>query len=349
MSISVSHVKLRQFLSFCAEISWQKEAYNIALNVINNISPVLDCERASFFFVRDDSLELILGQGVDSIKLPLGQGLVGECAATKKVISVPFAYKDSRFNKEFDKKIPNWTTKNILVAPVCDKGGKVIGVLQALNHKGGAFDVTHETMISYLANHVGACLSALLSNQQMKLQLAKRTAFMDCLMYFESCDSFGASTIIFSLRRAAQAITNCDRVTIYTVNHETKTIKVVDANSSTDFMIPIGQGIAGMVAKTGEAEIIPDAYADKRFNGQLDKETGYKTKTMLVIPMIDVNQTVNGVMQMINKSIDVDDGEFTAEDQRFMVLLAKTAFPMLLKSGVFYKKHIIDSLAHISK
>jgi len=75
--------------------------------VINNISPVLDCERASFFFVRDDSIELILGQGVDSIKLPLGAGLVGECAATKKVISVPFAYKDSRFNKEFDKKIPN--------------------------------------------------------------------------------------------------------------------------------------------------------------------------------------------------------------------------------------------------
>jgi len=351
MSISVSHVKLQQFFSFCGRLSWQNEAYNIALTVVNNISPVFDCERASFFFVRDNSLELILGQGVDSIKLPLGEGLAGECAATKKVISVPFAYKDSRFNKKFDENIPNWTTKNILVAPVCDKTGKVIGVLQALNHKGSAFDVMHETMISYLANHVGSCLSSIFANEQLRLELAKRAAFVDCLMYFETCDSFGANTIIFSLRRAAQAITNCDRITIYTVNHVTKTIKVVDANSSTELCFPIGQGIAGMVALTGDAEIISDAYADKRFDENVDKETGYKTRTMLVIPMVDLNSTVNGVMQLINKSLDVDNGEFTVEDQKLMMLLAKTAFPMLEKSGVFRKKHIIDleRTEHISQ
>jgi len=344
MTLTVPQDKLHKFLSFCAEISWQTDAFSIALNVIENISPVLDCERASFFFVQGDSLELVLGEGVENIRLPMGQGLAGECASTKKIISVPNAYDDPRFDKKFDKQIPNWTTKNILVAPVCDKSGKVVGVLQALNHKGGAFDATHETMINYLAIHVGSCLCSLLAKEQMSIEMTKRAAFVDCLMYFETCDSFGANTIIFSLRRAAQAITNCDRVTIYTVNHKTGTIKIVDTNSNTELLFPIGQGIAGAVALTGKAEIISDAYADNRFDKNVDKETGYQTKTMLVIPMVDINQTVNGVMQMINKSPDIDNGEFTAQDQKLMMLLAKTAFPMLEKSGIFNKKHIINRI-----
>lgn len=344
MNFSVSQDKLQQFLSFCTEISWQKDAYCIALNVIEHISPVLDCERASFFFVQGDSLELVLGEGVENIRLPLGEGLAGECASTKKVISVPNAYEDPRFSKKFDEQIPNWTTKNILVAPVCDKSGKVIGVLQALNHKEGAFDVTHETMINYLAGHVGSCLCSLLAKEQMTMDLTKRAAFVDCLMYFETCDSFGANTIIFSLRRAAQAITSCDRVTIYTVNQRTETIKVVETDSTTELLFPIGQGIAGAVALTGKAEIISDACADKRFDMNIDKKTGYQTKTMLVIPMVDIYQNVNGVMQMINKSSDVDGGEFTIQDQKLMVLLAKTAFPMLEKSGLFWKKHVINKM-----
>jgi len=339
MSFSVSSGKLHQFLSFCSELSWQTDVSDIAYNVIDNISPVLDCERASFFFVQGDTLELVLGHEVENLSLPIGEGLAGECASTNKVISVPNAYEDPRFDKKFDEQIPNWTTTNILVAPVCDKDGKVVGVLQALNHKDGAFDVTHETMITYLAKHVGACLCSLLLKQGMVLDMAKRSAFVDCLKYLNQCDEFGASTIIFSLRRSAQAITNCDRVTIYTVNRESKTMKVVDTNSDTDLMFPIGQGIAGSVAVSGETEIIEDAYADDRFDPNVDKESGYQTRTMLVVPMMDVNHTVNGVMQMINKSLEVDEGVFTLDDQKLMELLTKTAFPMLAKSGIFMKRH----------
>jgi len=227
------------------------------------------------------------------------------------------------------------------VAPVCDAKGKVIGVLQALNHKNGAFDITHETMISYLAKHVGACLSSLLLKQQTGLLMGKRSAFVDCLKYLDRCDAFGASTIIFSLIHAAQQITKCDRATIYTVNQETKTMKVVDTNSSTNLMFPIGRGVAGSVALTGETEIIADAYADKRFDRKVDQLTGYKTSTMLVIPMMDIHKTVNGVMQMINKSPDVDNGMFTENDQELMVLLTKTAFPMLAQSGIFEKRHVV--------
>jgi len=217
-----------------------------------------------------------------------------------------------------------------------------------LNHKEGAFDVTHETMINYLSKHVGTCLCSLLATEQMTMEMRKRAAFVDCLVYFDNCDSFGANTITFSLRRAAQAITNCDRVTIYTANHETRTIKVVEANSSTDLLFPIGQGIAGSVAMTGNPLIISDAYNDPRFDKKVDKETGYVTKTLLVIPMVDDNKTVNGVMQMINKSQDVDNGEFSIKDQKLMMLLVQTAFPMLKRSGIFKKKHITDSMRCIS-
>jgi len=107
MTFSVSSDKLNQFLSFCSNLSWETDACGIANEVIDNISPVLDCERASFFFVYGDTLELVLGQGVENLRVPVGDGLAGECARTNKVISVPCAYEDPRFDKSFDQKTPN--------------------------------------------------------------------------------------------------------------------------------------------------------------------------------------------------------------------------------------------------
>ena len=48
-----------------------------------------------------------------------------------------------------------------------------------------------------------------------------------------------------------------------------------------------GQGLAGAVAKTGEAICIDDAYADPRFNPEVDRRTGYRTRSLLCEPLVD--------------------------------------------------------------
>ena len=71
---------------------------------------------------------------------------------------------------------------------------------------------------------------------------------------------------------------------------------------------PIGKGIAGHVARTGETLNVADVYMDERFNPGIDEQTGYVTKSILCMP-ICIRGTVIGVVQMVNKQ--QGDGVFT--------------------------------------
>lgn len=72
--------------------------------------------------------------------------------------------------------------------------------------------------------------------------------------------------------------------------------------------IPYGKGIAGYVAATGQALNIQDAYQDTRFNPSIDSITGYRTKSILCLPILDENGQCIAVAEAINKSTDLYDG-----------------------------------------
>ena len=55
--------------------------------------------------------------------------------------------------------------------------------------------------------------------------------------------------------------------------------KVLEASEPITIRLPIGKGIAGYVAATGDTLNIPDAYLDTRFNPEIDRRTGYHTRT----------------------------------------------------------------------
>ncbi|XP_065207520.1 dual 3',5'-cyclic-AMP and -GMP phosphodiesterase 11-like isoform X2 [Planococcus citri] len=80
-----------------------------------------------------------------------------------------------------------------------------------------------------------------------------------------------------------------------------------------EIRIPWGMGIVGYVADSGEPVNIPDAYKDERFNHDIDARTGYKTKSLLCMPIKDCNGEVIGVAQVINKK---NDGCFTTNDEK---------------------------------
>ncbi|XP_023938951.1 dual 3',5'-cyclic-AMP and -GMP phosphodiesterase 11 isoform X1 [Bicyclus anynana] len=80
-----------------------------------------------------------------------------------------------------------------------------------------------------------------------------------------------------------------------------------------EIRIPWGSGIVGYVAESGEPVNIPDAYKDERFNHDIDQQTGYKTRSLLCMPIKDINGEVIGVAQVINKQ---SDGPFTTYDEK---------------------------------
>lgn len=118
-------------------------------------------------------------------------------------------------------------------------------------------------------------------------------------------------------------VLNADRGTIYLVDKEKSEIwsKVLTGEGMREIRLPLGVGLAGHVAQTGETLIIPDAYDDPRFNRDYDIKTNYRTKSMLVMPIRNQKRDVIGVFQVINKL----EGVFTALDAEFSNSLAEIA------------------------
>ena len=81
--------------------------------------------------------------------------------------------------------------------------------------------------------------------------------------------------------------------------------------STTEIRIPANQGIAGAVFTTGQVANIADAYQDPRFNQAVDKQTGYKTQTILCMPIVNKAGEKLGVTQVLNKR----GGVFTIKDE----------------------------------
>ena len=91
--------------------------------------------------------------------------------------------------------------------------------------------------------------------------------------------------------------------------------KAADHLEIKEIRFPVGQGIAGQVARTRAVENIPDAYADPRFNPAFDRRTGYRTRSILSMPLIGGNDELVGVIQVLNKK---NQAGFDQEDEALL-------------------------------
>jgi K+-sensing histidine kinase KdpD len=121
------------------------------------------------------------------------------------------------------------------------------------------------------------------------------------------------------LETASRSI-NADRGTLFMLDNATGELwsRVTQGNNIVEIRLPVGKGLAGYVAKTGEVVNITDAYKDPRFNPEIDKKSGYKTHNVLCMPMRDKDGKIFGVFQFLNKR----EGPFGAGDESFIDALS---------------------------
>ena len=116
---------------------------------------------------------------------------------------------------------------------------------------------------------------------------------------------------------------DAERATIFLVDPDRRELYSTIALGSDEIRMPIGVGIAGAVAETGQTINIPDAYADARFNQEFDRRTGFRTRSLLTFPMRSRAEgaSIIGVFQAINKR----GGAFTESDEEMGAALASSA------------------------
>ena len=124
-----------------------------------------------------------------------------------------------------------------------------------------------------------------------------------------------------------------DRCTVFMWDKEKDELwsKVALGMDDTEIRVPTEKGLAGYVVRTGESLNIKDAYNDPRFNPEVDKETGYRTKTILCMPIKNNNREIIGAFQVLNKV----NGVFTQNDEDLLVAIGGSASIALENAQLF--------------
>lgn len=128
-------------------------------------------------------------------------------------------------------------------------------------------------------------------------------------------------TLLAAIGESARAVLGCDRVSVFLHDPHTNELYVRLGADISRVRFPADRGIAGAAFQSGEVILVPDAYADPRFNPAVDKETGYHTRNILTCPLVGWDGQPVGVMQAVNKT----DGAFGEWDEELCRALAAQA------------------------
>ncbi|MBN2446924.1 MAG: GAF domain-containing protein, partial [Phycisphaerae bacterium] len=133
---------------------------------------------------------------------------------------------------------------------------------------------------------------------------------------------------------AACDVLDCERATIFLYDADSSELYARVATGCDEIRFPATAGIAGTVAQERCVVNVPDAYADERFNRNVDKETGFRTRNLLTLPLENLEGELIGVLQTLNKL----HGPFDNEDEELAQTLGAQA-GVALHRGVLLEEY----------
>ncbi len=274
----------------------------------------LEAERGSLFLNDPGTGELYArvaqGRIKREIRLLNNTGIAGHVFTTGEAVVVHDAYGDSRFNRAIDEQ-SGFTTRNIACVPIKVANGEIVGVLEALNKRKGNFTRRDlEDLEAMVAQGTLALGTAQLIERMKEIREQERE-FVRVVS-----DVSAEIKLDLLLRRVmgeATRMLSAERSTLFLNDEKTHELwsEVGEGLESMQIRLPNHLGIAGAVFTTGKSINIPHAYADLRFNPSFDTQTGFFTRSILCVPIINKHGKTIGVTQVLNKH----GGLFTAEDE----------------------------------
>lgn len=136
--------------------------------------------------------------------------------------------------------------------------------------------------------------------------------------------------IIDALRETLSA----DRASVFQYDAKSHELFATQAHGlPADLRLPADLGIVGEAGRTKNIVNIPDAYADPRFNPDVDRSTGFHTRCLLTIPMVDPEGALIGVAQVLNKNSETG-GAFNEDDEVIARMLADQAAVALKRASL---------------
>ena len=299
----------------------------------------LNADRTSIFLLDEEKNEFWSivaesdGDGFLEIRIPANKGIVGEVAARKQTINIPYDfYNDPRSTtaKEQDKK-NGYRTYTMLALPLLNEQGRLVAVVQLINKlKRGnnrtaalveridqqGFTEADEERFAESAPMIQMILESFRSYHKTARGQRVAAALMAATRAV-SQSSLELEEILQRVMEAAKKLMNADRSTLWLLDNEAGELwtKITFEDGAVrELRVKVGEGYAGTVAASGEALNIPfDLYEQPNCETakKTDKKTGYRTCSLLCMPVCSPDGDLIGVTQLVNKK---KQGDFS-DDQ----------------------------------
>jgi len=274
----------------------------------------LNAERGSLFLNDPNTNELYsrvaMGNFMREIRILNTSGIAGHVFTSGEGLIIPDAYEDSRFNRNIDEQT-GFVTRNILCVPIKTAKGQIMAVAQILNKKKGRFNKEDMRLLSEMMKQGAPSLQSLQFIEQMETIRRQELEFINVVSEMTSDIKLGS--LLQNVMAEATRMLNAERSTLFLHDEKSDELwsEVGQGLESTQIRMPSHAGIAGAVFKSSRTINIPHAYADLRFNPSFDKKTGFFTRSILCVPVINKNGRTIGVTQVLNKH----GGPFSQEDE----------------------------------
>lgn len=291
----------------------------------------LNADRTTIFLLDEEKNEFwsiiaeaeVEGDRSLELRVPANKGIVGEVAATKKSINIPFDFYDdprSVTAKELDKKT-GYRTYTMLTLPLLNEQGNLVAVIQLINKFKKFYDRTahlsekidlqgftaeDEQRFAEDANLIQLILESFRSYHKTARGQRVAAALMAATRSV-SQSSLEIDAILKRVMESAKELMNADRSSFWVIDRDANElwtkILLPDGNLL-EIRLPVGQGYVGKVAQMGVPLNIPFDlydYPDSETAKKTDERTGYRTCSLLCMPVWNPDGELIAVTQLINK------------------------------------------------
>lgn len=321
--------------------------------LIELVTTAFDADRSTLFLYDRESRELFarVAQGglTREIRFDAQRGIAGWVFTHGRGAIVNDAYGDDRFNPDIDSQT-GYLTQSILCVPVRLPNGEIVGVIEVLNKKHGSFSVPDKALLEAFASQTSFALEYAHLNERSLATQREQTQIMEVTRAISSELSIDA--LLARIMRVATDLLDAERSTLFLHDPARQELwsRVAEGLGKREIRIHETAGVAGDVFASGRSVNIADAYADPRFNPEVDRETGYQTRSILAVPIINKGCKTIGVMQVLNRR----GGSFSLRDQRRLELLSAQSAIALDNARLFqdaidarnYSDNILASLSN---
>ncbi len=325
------------------------EAFDVLAHIT---ASTINAERGSIFLNDARTSELytriVSGKTTREIRMLNHLGIAGHVFTTGHGLIIADAYADERFNPDIDKKT-GYVTRNILCVPLRTLKGQLIGVSELLNKQEGAFTEDDLELLEAMVRQAAIALESRRAAEELERDRLQQLEILTVVS--EMSTEIKLGPLLQKLIGTITRMLDAERSTLFLNDEKTNELytEVGEGLGATQIRFPNHVGIAGTVFKSVQSVNIPHAYADLRFNPAFDKRTGFFTRSILCVPVINKDGKTIGVTQVLNKR----GGTFSEEDEARLKAFTSQIAIALENAKLFddvqnmknYNESILESMA----